>query len=164
MVLHPWRFTMPYFVMYRLPADFVGSRLCWHGTVLWEGADERFAVWRHAEFSCRPIEAGDVGRRFSVFRSLSPLAISLEPTIAVQLRRLVQPGLALIAVGAVLMLLVRWRPRQLALPFILIGLSLLVVLLNDASLHRRHTAVRRRRRRPVLRGARARHRPACAQR
>jgi hypothetical protein len=133
MVLHPWRLAMPYFVMVRFPADFAGSRLCWNGTVLWEGADERFAVWRHAEFSCRPIEAGDVGRRIFGVSIASPLAISLEPTVTIQLRRLVQPGLALISAGAVLILLVRWRPRQLTLPFMLIGLSLLVVLLNDAS-------------------------------
>jgi hypothetical protein len=132
-VLHPWRLAMPYFVMFRFPADFVGSRLCWQGEVLWEGASERFVVWRHAEFACRPIEAGDVGRRIFGVSIAAPLAISLEPAISVQLRRLVAPGLALFAVGGLLALLVRWRPRQLALPFTILGLSLLVVLLHDAS-------------------------------
>jgi hypothetical protein len=39
----------------------------------------------------------------------------------------------LLGVGLVLLLLVRWRERQLALPLILVGLALTVVLLNDAS-------------------------------
>jgi len=132
-VLHPWRLTMPYFVMYRFPADFIDSQLCWRGLVLWEGTDERFAATRHAKFTCRPIESGDIGRRIFGVSIGSPLAMTLDPTMSVQLRRLVQPCLALLALGAVLMLLVRWPPRQLALPFIFIGLSLLIVLLHDAS-------------------------------
>jgi hypothetical protein len=133
MVLHPWRLSMPYFVMYRFPADFAGSWLCWQGEVLWEGDGERFTVWRHAQRSCRPIEPTDAGRRIFGVSIASPLAMSLEPTAAIQWRRLVEPGLALAAFAAVLMLLVRWRARQLTLPFTLIGLSLAVVLLNDAS-------------------------------
>ena len=37
-----WRLEMPWFVMYRFPADFAGSALCWRGEVLWEGAAEQF--------------------------------------------------------------------------------------------------------------------------
>jgi hypothetical protein len=133
MVLHPWRLTMPYFVMFRFPADFVGSRLCWRGEMLWEGPSERFAVVRHGEFACRQIETGDIGQRIFGVSIASPLAINLEPTYSVRLRRLVEPGLALIAVGALLVLLVQWPGRRLVLPFTFIGLSLLVVLLNDAS-------------------------------
>ncbi|MSP47597.1 MAG: hypothetical protein EXQ83_17590 [Xanthobacteraceae bacterium] len=132
-VLHPWRLAMPYFVVHRFPADFVGSQLCWQGLVLWEGAGERFAAWQQPEFVCRPIEGGDIGRRIFGVSIAAPLAIRLVPTMSMRLRQLVEPGLALLAAGAVLMLLVRWRPRQLALPFTFIGLSLLVVLLNDAS-------------------------------
>ncbi len=132
-LLHPWRLTMPFFVMYRLPAAFVGSRLCWQGEVLWEGADERFTRWQHLELSCRPIEAEDVGRRIFGVSIATPLAMSLESTFDIQLRRLVEPGLALVGICAVLLLLVRWRRGQLVLPLALIGLSLLVVLLNDAS-------------------------------
>ena len=39
----------------------------------------------------------------------------------------------LLAFAVVLGLLVRWRPRRIVLPFTLIGLTLVVVLLNDAS-------------------------------
>src|SRR5262249_2309114 len=38
--LHRWTLRMPWFVMYRFPADFAGSDLCWRGEVLWEGAGE----------------------------------------------------------------------------------------------------------------------------
>jgi hypothetical protein len=132
-VLHPWRLAMPYFVMYRFPADFVGSRLCWQGEMLWQGSDGQFTPWRHAEFACRPIETGDVGRMIFGVSIATPLAVSLEPTLEIQLRRLLEPGLALLGVALILLLLVRWRERQLALPLILIGLAFTVVLLNDAS-------------------------------
>ncbi len=132
-MLHPWRLEMPYFVMLQFPAAFAGSLLCWQGEVLWEGADERFTVWQHAQHSCRPIEAADAGRRIFGVSIAAPLSMTLQPTIAIQLRRLVEPGLALGAFAAVLMLLVRWRSRQLTLPLVLIGFSLAVVFLNDAS-------------------------------
>jgi hypothetical protein len=132
-VLHPWRFTIPYFVMYRFPAEFAGSQLCWQGEVLWEGADRRFTQWRHAEPACRPIEQEDAGRMIFGVSIASPLAMTLEPTMAVQLRGLVQPGLALIGIAAVLMLLVRWEWRSLRLPFTFIALALIVVLLHDAA-------------------------------
>jgi hypothetical protein len=50
--LHRWRLEMPWFVMYRFPADFVGSSLCWRGEVLWEGAGERFDRVPHASMQC----------------------------------------------------------------------------------------------------------------
>ncbi len=132
-VLRPWQLSMPYFVMYRFPAEFAGSWLCWQGAVLWEGAQQQFTALRHAQRSCRPIEPADIGRRIFGISIVSSLAMQLEPTVTIQARRLVEPGLALVAFAAVLMLLVRWRARQLTLPFTLIGLSLVVVLLNDAS-------------------------------
>ena len=62
-LIHRWRLEMPWFVMYRFPAAFVGSALCWQGEVLWEGADERFEPVAHAAMRCRPIDPDDVGRR-----------------------------------------------------------------------------------------------------
>lgn len=133
MVLHPWPVATPYFVMLRMPADFISSRLCWRGVVLWEDAGERFTRLRHIEWSCRPIENAEVGRRIFGVSAGTPLAMKLEPPAAVQLHRLIEPALALAAAGAVLMLLVRWRMRSLALPLTLVGLALLVVFLHDAS-------------------------------
>ena len=131
--LHPWQLTMPYFVMYRFPAAFEGSRLCWRGEMLWPGTDGKFTPWRHTEFACRPIERSDVGRMIFGVSIATPLAISLEPTPSIQLRRLFEAGLGVLGLAAVLLLLVRYNRRQLTLPFVLIGLTLVVVFLNDAS-------------------------------
>ncbi len=133
MTLRPWQLKMPYFVMYRFPADFAGSRLCWQGEVLWEGDGERFTVWRHREISCRPLDASDTGRRIFGVSIATPLAMTVEANATIQLRRLVEPAFALFAFAAVLVMLMRWRSRQLALSSVLIGLSCVVVLINDAS-------------------------------
>ena len=37
-----WQFTMPWFVTIRVPAAYVGGRLCWRGDILWEGVDGHF--------------------------------------------------------------------------------------------------------------------------
>jgi hypothetical protein len=131
--LHQWKLTMPWFVVYRFGADFVGSALCWRGEVLWEGADETFAPVTHADMQCRTLTSDDVGRRMFGVAIAHDLAMQLIPTWPVRLRQLLEPGLALIASAAVLALLVRVRPRRLVLPFALIAATLLVALFNDAS-------------------------------
>ena len=131
--LRQWTLTMPWFVMYRFPADFVGSALCWRGEVLWEGADETFAPVTHADVQCRTLTAADVGRRIFGVAIAHDLAMRLDPTWQVRLRQLVEPGLALIASAIALALVVRVRGRRLVLPFALIAATLLVALLNDAS-------------------------------
>ena len=81
MILHPWRLTMPWYVMFQFPEPFIGSALCWRGDVLWEGADEQFATLHHADRACRTIERSDVGRRiFGVAIKPDSLAMRLEPT------------------------------------------------------------------------------------
>ena len=97
-ILHPWRLTMPHFVMYVFPAEFVGSRLCWRGLVF--GKRQTSALPRRAtpnSHAGRSRAAILDGRIFGVSIG-SPLAMTLDPTMAVQLRQLVQPGLALLAV------------------------------------------------------------------
>jgi hypothetical protein len=134
-LFHQWRLTMPWFVMYRFPADFVGSRLCWTGDALWEGPVEKFTAQRHAEMDCRTIEAPDVGRRiFGVaIAKDAPLAMQLQSSATIRLRQLIEPMLAVIGTLAALVFLIRLRSRALVLPFAMVGASLLVVLLNDAS-------------------------------
>ena len=134
-VFHQWRLTMPWFVMYRFPADFVGSRLCWTGDALWEGPLEKFTAQRHATMDCRTIEASDVGRRiFGVtIAQDAPLAMRLQPTAKIQAHQLIEPLLALIGTIAVLGFLLRWRSYRPVLPFALVATALIVVLLNDAS-------------------------------
>ena len=58
-----YRITLPLFVVYRFPAPFAGSRLCWRGTVLWETGGERFDELTTTDTQCRDITADDIGRR-----------------------------------------------------------------------------------------------------
>jgi hypothetical protein len=132
-VVHRWKLEMPWFVMYRFPADFVGSDLCWRGEVLWEGAEEHFEAISHPSMQCRTIAAADIGRRIFGVAIAHDLAMRLAPTANVRLRQLVEPTLAAVATLAVLGLLVRVRPRRLVLPFALVSATLIVVFLNDAS-------------------------------
>src|SRR5262245_5874478 len=131
--LHQWTLAMPWFVLYRFPADFVGSALCWRGEVLWEGADGAFDTIAHADMQCRTLTAADVGRDIFGVAIAHPPAMLLVPTCQVRLRQLVEPVLALIATAAALVLLVRVRPRRVVLPFALIAVTLVVAMFNDAS-------------------------------
>jgi len=135
-LLHRWRLEMPWFVMYRFPADFVGSDLCWRGEVLWEGPDERFEPITHASMQCRALTANDVGRRIFGVAIQHDLAMRLQPSTTVRLRQLVPLGLALVGTVAVVALLAigslrRWR--RVALAFALIAITLAVAFIDDAS-------------------------------
>ena len=134
-LLHRWRLEMPWFVMYRFPAELVGSSLCWRGDVLWEEPQDHFKLAAHSAMQCRVIAPTDVGRRIFglAIRQGSPLAMRLEPSRSVALAQLVEPGLSLVGVAAVLGFLVRVRARRLIVAYVLIALTLLVVALNDAS-------------------------------
>jgi hypothetical protein len=133
--VHRWRLEMPWFVMYRFPADFVGSELCWHGKALWEGRDERFEAISHGSMQCRTLTADDVGKRiFGVaIKREPPLAMRLEPSAKIRLGQLLEPAFTLIACVGVLGLLVRIRPEQAGVPFALIAITLVVVFFTDAS-------------------------------
>src|SRR5262249_1309413 len=131
--VHQWTLAMPWFVLYRFPADFVGSGLCWRGEVLWEGADGTFDTIAHADMQCRTLTPADVGRDIFGVAIAHPLAMRLVPAWHVRLPQLVQPALGLIGSVAVLALLVRVRPRRVVLPFALIAVTLLVAMFNDAS-------------------------------
>jgi hypothetical protein len=131
--LHQWRLTLPWFVMYRFPAAFAGSALCWRGEVIWEGADETFEPVTHASMQCRTLTREGIGRRIFGVAIAHELTMRLVPTWGVRLRQLVSPALALLASAAVLALIVRVRARRLVLPFALVAATLLVALFNDAS-------------------------------
>jgi hypothetical protein len=134
--LNPWNITMPHFVMFSFPAAFAGSQLCWRGMVLWEGPGESFASLPHTETGCRTLTASDAGKRIFglAIAPDAPLAMQLRPTAAIRLLQLVQPALAVVVAGALLMLLCRWNPRRLVLPLTLVALSLVVIALSDATL------------------------------
>ena len=82
-LIHRWRLEMPWFVMYRFPDAFVGSALCWHGEVLWEGTDERFEPISHAAMQCRTLTPDDVGRRIFGVAIAQPLAMRLAPSTTI---------------------------------------------------------------------------------
>jgi hypothetical protein len=131
--LHQWTLAMPWFVLYRFPADFVGSGLCWRGEVLLERADGTFDTITHADMQCRTLTPEDVGRDIFGVAIAHALAMRLVPTWQVRLRQLVEPGLALVGSFAVLALLARVRGRRVVLPFALIAVTLLVAMFNDLS-------------------------------
>jgi hypothetical protein len=120
-----YRITLPLFVVYRFPAQFAGSRLCWRGTVLWETGGERFDDLTSADTQCRDITAEDVGRRIFGL-SIKPgvrLAMTLEANKTILFRRALEWGLTLGGVVGIILLLVRIEPRRLALPVTLIALT-----------------------------------------
>lgn len=132
MGVNRWHLAMPWFEMIRLPPAYVGGRLCWRGDIMWEGAGERFGLWRGD--GCRVIEPADAGRRVvGIAIQAESLAMRLEPPLPVRLKQWAQSGLALAGVAGLLLLLVKIRPRQLILPLTLVGLSALVIAIDDAS-------------------------------
>jgi hypothetical protein len=134
-LVHRWKLEMPWFVMYRFPAEFVGSALCWRGDVLWETSGGDFEAINHRSMECRTLTSMDVGRRiFGVaIRQDPPLAMRLEPIASVRIWRLVEPALALAACGLVIGLLVRVRPARTVVPALLLALALVVAFLTEAS-------------------------------
>jgi hypothetical protein len=129
-----YRMTLPVFIVYRFPAAFAGSRLCWQGTVLWETGGERFDDQSSAGRQCRDITPADVGRRIYAI-SIAPdvrLGMTLEPNRAILFWRALAWGLTLAGAIGIVVLLVRIEPRRLALPATLVALTLLLVLFIDA--------------------------------
>jgi hypothetical protein len=132
MGLHRWHLAMPWFEMIRLPAAFVGSELCWRGELMWEGAGGRFSLWRGD--GCRTIEAADAGRRiFGIAIKPDTLAMHLTPPWRVWLLQFANLGLVLAAIVGLIAVLVRYKARRTILPFILVGLAMLVIAIDDVS-------------------------------
>jgi hypothetical protein len=132
MGLNRWHLAMPWFEMIRLPAAMVGGKLCWRGDVLWEGANERFALWRGD--SCRDIAPNDAGRRV-VGIGIKPdqLAMRLTPPWQPWLLQLASQVLLIAAAAGLMVTLVRLEPRRMVVAFLLVGLASLVIAIDDAS-------------------------------
>jgi hypothetical protein len=132
MGLRRWHLTMPWFEAIRLPAQMVGSELCWHGELMWEGDGEHFSVLPGD--ACRPISVADVGRRiFGIGIKPDTLAMQLTPPLTLRLLHFANSGLVLAAVFALIGTLVRFKLQRIILPFILIGLAIAVIAVEDAS-------------------------------
>lgn len=132
MGLSRWQFAMPWYEMVRLPAAYVGGELCWRGTLLWEGEGERFSTWTGE--GCRSIEAADAGRHvFGLAVKPGSLAMQISPPLNVRLRLFAMWALTLIGAVGALAMLVRVRARRTVLPFVLIGLAVAVIAIDDGS-------------------------------
>ena len=132
MGLHRWHLTMPWFEMIRLPQAFGGGELCWRGELMREGAGEQFSLWPGE--GCRTIEPADAGRRI-VGVAIKPdtLAMRLTPPWPVWWLQFAGGTLALAAACGLILALVSFQKRRLILPAILIGLSVAVIAIDDAS-------------------------------
>jgi hypothetical protein len=129
---HRWHLAMPWFEVIRLPAAFAGGELCWRGEVMWEGAEGQFA--EPSGDGCRAIEASDAGRRiFGIAIKPDTLAMQLTPPWRVRLLQFAGAAVALAAAFALIVALVRVAARRIIVPFIFIGLALLVIAIDDAS-------------------------------
>lgn len=129
-----WQLTMPWFAMIRLPAAYVGGKLCWRGDILWEGEGESFTSVEQKDGGCRTIAPDDAARRV-VGIAIRPgtLAMHLQGPPAVTLKQWMQPLIKLITVVALIVVLVQIKPRRAAIPLILTGLAALVIAIDDAS-------------------------------
>jgi len=132
MGLQRWHLTMPWFEMIRLPASYVGGELCWRGEIMWESAGDRFALW--SGDGCRTIEPADAGRRV-VGIAIKPdtLAMRLTPPWPVWWLQLASGALVLAAAFGLIVSLVRIKPRHTVMPFVLIGLAVVVIAVDDGS-------------------------------
>lgn len=129
---HRWHLTMPWFEMIRIPADYAGGTLCWRGTVMWESENERFTRWPGE--GCRAIEAGDAGRRvFGIAIIPETLAMRIDPPWTVWARQLLIGTLAFAGLAGLVITLVRIRRSWIILPLAAVGLSALVIAIDDAT-------------------------------
>jgi hypothetical protein len=129
---HRWHLAMPWFEMIRLPAAFVGGQVCWRGELMWEGEGERFSVWPGE--GCRTIEPADAGRRvFGIAIKPDTLAMHLTPPWRVWLLQIANLGMVLAAIVGLIAVLLRYEPRRTILAFILIGLAIVVIAIDDVS-------------------------------
>ena len=127
-----WHFAMPWFEVVSLPAAYLGSELCWRGEVMWEGDGQHFVPL--AGDNCRTITGADVGKRIiGVGIKPDTLAMHLTPPWRVRLQNFARGILLLAAVVALMGVLVRVRTGRMLIPFIIVGLSVLVIAVDDAS-------------------------------
>jgi hypothetical protein len=132
MGLKRWHLAMPWYEMIRLPAAFIGGELCWSGTVLWEGEGEHFAPLTGD--ACRAIEPTDANRRvFGIAIRPNALAMHLKPPGSVSLLNFWR-GIVLLATAfGSIATLMQFKARRTILPFVLIGLAVVVIGVDDAS-------------------------------
>lgn len=134
MGLWRWRVTAPWFEAFKLSADYVGAELCWRGDVMWPDAARNYSALRQPTNACRTIAADDIGRDiYGIAIKPGTLAMRLHTPARVQVRLFICGAVKLLAALAVMLLLIRTRLRDVGRPFMLIGLALAVIAIDDAS-------------------------------
>jgi hypothetical protein len=129
---HRWHLTMPWFEMIRLPAEYIGSELCWRGSVMWEGENQSFTALPGD--GCRRVQPADIGKRiFGAGIKPGTLAMHLTTPLSVRLAGFARGMLLLLAAAALIVVLVRVRMRRAIVPAVIIALSVLVIAVDDAS-------------------------------
>ena len=129
-----WHIAVPFFLMYRFPADYVGSQLCWRGDVLWPDGAGHYQPLTNTQTGCRELRNGDVGRPiFAASIAPESLAMRLHAPFPVQFHNLLCALAAVAAIVVTLALLVRVRLRETLPVFALIGLALIVIAVDDMS-------------------------------
>ncbi len=132
MGLDRWRLLMPWYEMIRLPASFAGGELCWRGEVMWERSDGSYDMLSGDQ--CRAITPADDGRRiFGIAVKPDTLAMHLSPPWRVRLLQVAQAAIVLAAALGLVVTLVRVRRGPALFAFMLLGLAVLVLAIDDAS-------------------------------
>ena len=133
MGLHRWHLAMPWFEMIRLPAAYAGGELCWRGEMMWEGAASI------SPLAGRRLPHDRAGRRRPPHCRHRHQARHAGDAAHAAVDGAAACNIAVYALGArrrswpLVLALVRLRARRTFLPFILIGLALLVIAIDDAS-------------------------------
>ena len=131
---YPWydnasdiqRGTMPFFVMYELSPQSVGSSLCWQGDVLWETTPAAFRHLQHDWEKCRDITESDVGKRiFGIsVKKRTPLAIRLILSEPLMLSMIIKKWFRVLMAAAILALTVKFSLRRILVPGVISLLGL----------------------------------------
>src|SRR5262249_41500860 len=129
---HRWHLAMPWFEMIRLPAEYIGGEFCWRGFVMWEGENQFSAVMPGD--GCRGVQPADIGKRiFGIGIKPDTLAMHLTAPLSVRLAGFARGILLLAAAASLILILVRIRAKRAIVPDIIIALSVLVIVADDAS-------------------------------
>lgn len=125
------RATMPFYVMYELSPDSVGSRLEWQGQLFWERSGGDFEEIHHPEPAARAIAPEDAGRL--VYAAFFPkrdqrLHFRLLPSLILRLSAIAGALLTAVCVLMILALTiqVRWRTYLRLLLIFAVGYGLVM--------------------------------------
>src|SRR5262245_4326944 len=106
--------------------------ICWRGTIMWEGEGERFVPLTGNDG--RAINSADVNRRiFGVAIKPDTLSMQLNPPPGVSLLNFGRGIVVLEQSFGLIATLVRFKARHTILPFVLIGLAVVIIVADDAS-------------------------------